>query len=178
MSQSVDFHFSLCNLCNLCNLWICVLLPPFLSGTILPWSTRKSKVGKCAAFQLCWKIHWLMQVEEGLNGSDFLKNTEEDFCLKQNKITDDHFCFMMKKTSSWSVEECFWLRTQLPPPVLLLLPTTKIMALNPCLSQEPSSANNLLYLALRSRILLILKKFYESVEYAEKIRPIILFDRT
>ena len=56
----------------------------FLSGTILPWSTRKSKVGKCAAFQLCWKIHWLMQVEEGLNGSDFLKNTEEGFSLKQN----------------------------------------------------------------------------------------------
>ena len=28
VSQSVDFHLSLCNLCNLCNLWICVLLPP------------------------------------------------------------------------------------------------------------------------------------------------------
>lgn len=131
-----------------------------------------------APTHMCELDKELKKTNIAIIGSDFLKNTEEDFCLKQNKITDDHFCFMMKKTSSWSVEECFWLRTQLPPPVLLLLPTTKIMALNPCLSQEPSSANNLLYLALRSRILLILKKFYESVEYAEKIRPIILFDRT
>ena len=30
MSQSVDFHLSLCNLCNL---WICVLLPPELMNT-------------------------------------------------------------------------------------------------------------------------------------------------
>ena len=46
------------------------------------------------------------------------------------------------------------------------------MALNPCLSQESSSANELLYLALSSKTLLILKKFYESVEYVQEIRPI------
>ena len=45
------------------------------------------------------------------------------------------------------------------------------MALNPCLSQESSSANELLYLALSSKTLLILKKFYESVEYVQEIRP-------
>ena len=46
------------------------------------------------------------------------------------------------------------------------------MALNPSLSQESSSANELLYLVLSSKTLLILKKFYESVEYVQEIRPI------